>query len=88
MLTKFYSDQDCVGDATEEVRCSGIPTLDIDCWGSRHYEAESVVAQVPDGSWVGWTYWTGGGKAWRAFSGSLDGRSYHVDCVKKKSLLL
>lgn len=28
----------------------------------RSYECESVAAQMPDGSWVGWTYWHGGGK--------------------------
>lgn len=28
----------------------------------RHYEAYSVAASMPDGSWVGWLYWHGGGK--------------------------
>lgn len=29
---------------------------------SRHYEAKEVARQLSDGSWVGWTYWYGGGK--------------------------
>ncbi|MNQ94303.1 hypothetical protein D3C85_1098150 [compost metagenome] len=29
---------------------------------SRHYESKSVAAQLPNGEWVGWTYWYGGGK--------------------------
>lgn len=29
---------------------------------SRHYESKSVAAKLSDGSWVGWTYWYGGGK--------------------------
>lgn len=29
---------------------------------SRHYECKSVASQMLDGSWVGWTYWYGGGK--------------------------
>lgn len=29
---------------------------------SRHYESKSVAAKMLDGSWVGWTYWYGGGK--------------------------
>lgn len=29
---------------------------------SRHYESYSVAAEAPNGLWVGWTYWYGGGK--------------------------
>jgi hypothetical protein len=29
---------------------------------SRHYESKSVATKMLDGSWVGWTYWYGGGK--------------------------
>lgn len=29
---------------------------------SRHYESKSVAMKCSDGSWVGWTYWYGGGK--------------------------
>ena len=48
-------------DAISEVRCSGEETgLSAPC--SRHYEADAVASQAPDGSWVGWTYWYGGGK--------------------------
>jgi len=35
---------------------------DIPCDWSRHYESKSVAAKCCDGSWVGWTYWYGGGK--------------------------
>lgn len=28
----------------------------------RHYEADAVAAKMPDGSYVGWTYYYGGGK--------------------------
>jgi len=49
-------------DAQEEVRNSG-EKVDVPCTEySRHYECDSVAAQMPDGSWVGWTYWYGGGK--------------------------
>ena len=30
--------------------------------GLPYYEKQSVAAQMPDGSWVGWIYWYGGGK--------------------------
>ena len=47
-------------DAMNEVRCSGEPTA-LRCEFSRHYESMAVAAQTLDGSWVGWTYYYGGG---------------------------
>ena len=48
-------------DATSEVR-GGMHETGLPGQWSRHYESKSVAAQLPDGSWVGWTYWFGGGK--------------------------
>jgi len=48
-------------DGLEDFRCSGVET-GLPCEYSRHYESESVAKQLDDGSWVGWTYWYGGGK--------------------------
>jgi hypothetical protein len=48
-------------DARNEVRCGGTETK-LPGPSSRHYESEEVAAQCPDGSWVGWTHWYGGGK--------------------------
>lgn len=48
-------------DAKSEVRSGHVET-DIECERSRHYESKSVASKMPDGSWVGWTYWYGGGK--------------------------
>lgn len=48
-------------DAMNEVREGEVET-GIPCEWSRHYESKSVAARAPDGSWVGWTYWYGGGK--------------------------
>jgi hypothetical protein len=54
-------ENDGLCDAILEVRGSGEDTgLAVD-W-SYHYESKAVAAQLPDGSWVGWTYWYGGGK--------------------------
>ncbi len=49
-------------DARYEVRCCGENTGIPDRFNSRNYECEEVAAQCPDGKWVGWTYWHGGGK--------------------------
>ena len=48
-------------DARSEVRC-GVHETGLPAPHSRHYESKSVAAQTLDGSWVGWTYWYGGGK--------------------------
>ena len=49
-------------DAQNEVRCSGENTgIKARSW-DRHYECDEVAAKCPDGTWIGWTYWHGGGK--------------------------
>jgi hypothetical protein len=54
-------DNDAHWDCKSEFRSSGEDT-DIPCDWSRHYESKSVARKLSDGSWVGWTYWYGGGK--------------------------
>ena len=54
-------DREELYDAVSEVRGSGEGT-GLGTGSSRHYESEAVAAKLPDGSWVGWTYWYGGGK--------------------------
>jgi len=49
-------------EAIEEFRSGEIETPDIKTEYSRHYESKAVAAKIPDGSWVGWTFWYGGGK--------------------------
>lgn len=52
-------------DPMEEIRCTGIAsklTRQVDYQAQRHYEYKEVAAEMPDGTWVGWTYWHGGGK--------------------------
>ena len=52
---------DELSDAKSELR-SGTHRTGLACEWSRHYESDAVAAQMLDGSWVGWTYWHGGGK--------------------------
>lgn len=52
---------DAMQDAQSESRCGQYRT-DLPCDSSRHYESRSVASQMWDGSFVGWTYWFGGGK--------------------------
>ena len=53
-------------DARNEIRCGEHRTevKDQTPWsrGLSYFESHSVAAKAPDGSYVGWTYWYGGGK--------------------------
>lgn len=48
-------------DAANEVRSSGEET-GLSSPPSRNYETTAVAKDLPDGTWVGWTYYYGGGK--------------------------
>lgn len=48
-------------DAVENLRTGGIETK-LPCDYSRDYETKAVAMKMCDGSWVGWTYYYGGGK--------------------------
>lgn len=84
--TELYADW--LGDAKCEFRHSGedtkIPARD---W-SRHYESKEVGVKLDDGSWVGWTYWSGGGK-----HGDPDGidwieDAYDLNVLEEEKLMI
>jgi len=54
-------EEDYIHDAINEFRQTGEST-DLPCEWSRHYDSEFVARQLDDGNYVGWTYWSGGGK--------------------------
>lgn len=60
----------------------------IDADYSRHYESYSVAAKCPDGSWVGWTYWYGGGKHGEPEAIDWMEHSYDLDCVEEEKLVV
>ena len=53
--------EDSIQDAMGECREGQIETK-LETQYSRHYECEEVAAKYLDGSYIGWTYWHGGGK--------------------------
>ncbi len=58
-----FTELDVHSDYVEEFRCGyDHVTDDIPTAYSRHYESKSVAKKLSDGSWIGWTYWYGGGK--------------------------
>lgn len=57
----------------------GQTVTDIKSEFSRNYCSKSVASKMSDGSWVGWTFWFGGGKHgceeeidWMSYSYDLD----------------
>lgn len=74
-------------DAKNEIRNSGTET-GLPCEFSRHYESEAVAAKMPDGSWVGWTYWYGGGKYSEPEAIDWMEEAYNLDCIEEEKLVV
>ena len=79
-------DEDELWDTLSEVRAGEVET-GIPCEYSRHYESYSVAAKLPDGSWVGWTYWYGGGKHGDPESIDWMEDAYDLDCLEEVKLM-
>jgi len=73
-------------DAESEVRCSGIETSIAARDYSRHYECEEVAIQMPDKTWVGWTYWHGGGKHGEPEAIDWIEHAYDVTCQESEQV--
>lgn len=81
-----YDAVDDKQDAKYEIRAGEVET-DISCPVSRHYESESVAAQAPDGSWIGWTYWFGGGKHGEPEAIDWMNSAYDLSCVEEEKVV-
>lgn len=73
-------------DALSEVRSGQVET-DITADYSRHYESKSVAAKTPDGRWVGWTYWYGGGKHGEPEEMEWMESAYFLDCTEEEKVV-
>ena len=60
----------------------------LKCEWSRHYESKAVAMKFPDGSWVGWTYWYGGGKHGEPSSIEWMDDAYDVDCHEEEKMVV
>lgn len=74
-------------DARSEVR-GGEAETNIKTPTSRHYEAKSVAAQMLDGSWVGWTYWYGGGKHGEPEGIDWMDEAYDLTCTEEEKTVI
>jgi hypothetical protein len=50
-----------LGECKYELRDCGEDS-GLACENSQHYESTAIAYECYDGTWVGWTYWYGGGK--------------------------
>ena len=73
-------------DAESEVRGGEVET-GLPCERSRHYESKAVAARLPDGSWVGWTYWYGGGKHGEPEAIDWIGEAYDLTCIEEEKVV-
>lgn len=86
-VEELWDDSDDMYDTISEIRCSGIDT-GLPGQYSRHYESEEVAVQCPNGDWVGFTYWSGGGKFGEPDAIDWIQDAYDVDCVSEEKLVM
>lgn len=82
-----FVETDFASDYEEEFR-GGQVTTNIPAPYSRHYESRSVARKMSDGSWIGWTYWYGGGKHGEPGSIYWMGDAYELTCVEEEKLVV
>lgn len=80
-------DSDLHWDYKNEIRQGQVDT-DLSCEFSRHYESKSVAMQVEDGSWIGWTYWYGGGKFGEPEAIDFMADAYELDCKEEEKVVV
>jgi len=79
------ADEEDIGEAAAELR-EGEHATGLTAPSSRYYEAKEVAAQAPDGSWIGWTYWYGGGKHGEPEAIDWMASAYALDCVAEEKM--
>lgn len=85
-VEEYWDDSEYLEDAINELRCSGIET-GLPGQHSRHYESEEVGVQCPNGDWVGFTYWHGGGKFGNPEEIDWIQHAYDVECKEEQKLV-
>lgn len=73
-------------DGVSDVRSGEIETQ-LPCPYSRHYESKAVAAKMPDGTWVGWTYYYGGGKHGAPEEVDWMNAAYDLTCAEEEKVV-
>lgn len=86
-LYEQLEEADAHWDAKNEIREGEFETS-LPCDQSRHYECKAVAAQMPDGSYVGWDYWFGGGKYGEPEGIEWMDDAYSVECLEEEKMMI
>jgi hypothetical protein len=86
-VDELYDALDETQDAQSEIRGGQVETGLPAQW-SRHYESKAVAAQAPNGSWVGWTYWYGGGKHGEPEAIDWMDEAYDLNCKEEEKVVV
>lgn len=71
----------------EEFRQGQVET-GIDPWVGSHYEAIGVATKMYDGTWVGWNYYTGGGKHGNAEEIEWINDAYFLNVIEREEIVI
>jgi len=86
-LYQQEDDESGLQDIENEVRESGEETA-FDGAFSRNYDCDVLAGQAPDGSWIAWNYWHGGGKHGDPQSLPWMESAFDVDCVEEEKIMI
>lgn len=86
-LYQELKERDAHWDFESEFRRGDVGT-NIEPQYSRHYESKSVAAKCCDGTWVGWTYWYGGGKHGNPGEIEWMNGAYDLNCTEEWKVVL
>lgn len=79
---------DSIIDGRSEIRGSYEAETNLQSPYSRHYESKEVAAKMHDGTWVGWTYWYGGGKHGEPEAMDWIEDAYLLECKEEEMLVV
>lgn len=85
-IEDLWDETEDLSEAMYEIRCNGTPT-GLNAPSCRHYESEAVAVQCPNGEWVGFTYWYGGGKHGEPEAISWIEHAYDVECFEEQKMM-
>lgn len=85
-VLNLLEEDEALWDARSETREGEVETGLPSEW-SRHYESKSVAAKYVDGSWVGWTYWYGGGKHAEPEAIDWIEDAYDLSCFEEEKMV-
>jgi hypothetical protein len=74
-------------DFEHEFRHGSVNTH-IPCEWDRNYESRSVGTQLTDGTWIGWTYWYGGGKHGQPEAEEWMSKAYELEVEEEEKTVI